>query len=83
MEENGKNMAGMLQLRSAVEDLTEWYWQYGTKRDAEWRLGTGWIERLYALRSLLADSIAASLRPATGIWGPSQAGKSRDRKSVV
>ena len=69
-------MKDLSALRNAVEELTEWYWKYGTRRDPEWRLGTGWTERLYALRGLLADSMAASLRPATGIWGPSQAGKS-------
>ena len=71
-----KEMTKLSKLHDAVEELTEWYWQYGTQRDAEWRLGSGWIERLYALRGMLDDSMAASLRPATGIWGPSQAGKS-------
>lgn len=76
MNENNNDAASLKKVRDVIGKLTDWYWEYGIKRAPEWRLGAGWLERLYAVRRAVDNALTASTRPATGIWGPSQAGKS-------
>ena len=62
-----------------TRELIEWYWQLGSKRTEDYIISTnGWLKKLYdTQRQLEAISEArANHRPAMGVWGPSQTGKS-------
>jgi hypothetical protein len=62
-----------------TRELIEWYWQLGCKRTDDYAIPTsGWLKKLYDTEKQL-DAIAearANHRPAMGVWGPSQTGKS-------
>ena len=62
-----------------TRDLIEWYWQLGSKRAEDYAIPTsGWLKRLYDTDKQLAAiaEARANHRPAMGVWGPSQTGKS-------
>lgn len=62
-----------------TRELIEWYWQLGSKRAEDYTIPTsGWLKKLYDTQKHLAAiaEARANDRPAMGVWGPSQTGKS-------
>jgi hypothetical protein len=62
-----------------TRELIEWYWQLGSKRAEDFAIPTsGWLKKLYDTDKQLAAIAGArdNHRPAMGVWGPSQTGKS-------
>lgn len=62
-----------------TRELIDWYWEHGHKRSDDYAIPTsGWLKKLYEIdkqRNAIADARTNS-RPAMGVWGPSQTGKS-------
>lgn len=54
----------------------QWYWTCEPQRDLSARLGASWLARVLDLRQRIGAIAHVSTRPATALWGPSQAGKS-------
>lgn len=65
-------------LSALSADLIRWYWTHGSQRESRFQLSpSGWLFRLYRLHErlrALADETGD--KPAFGLWGPSQVGKS-------
>lgn len=63
-----------------MEQLSDWYWQFGTKRKGLYALPRGdWFDKLSrTLKQYRGICTAAEKfkKPAIAIWGPSQSGKS-------
>lgn len=78
-------MPALLTCRAVMEklaftrELIEWYWLLGSKRTEDYAIPTsGWLKKLYDTEKQLAAiaDARANDRPAMGVWGPSQTGKS-------
>ncbi len=62
-----------------TRELIDWYWEHGSKRTDDYAIPTsGWLKRLYDIDKQRAAITEARTnhRPAMGVWGPSQTGKS-------
>jgi hypothetical protein len=62
-----------------TRELIEWYWQLGCNRVDDYAIPTsGWLKKLYDTDKQLGAiaEARANHRPAMGVWGPSQTGKS-------
>lgn len=69
-----------------AETLIDWYWSHGCKRTDRFALPRStWLDRLYDVRSTLADVEASqrNKKPSMALWGPSQTGKSTLISSYV
>ena len=66
------------QLTDFSAKLNDWFWEKGQNREMRYQLSpSGWLYRLYTLSERIeALPPDASTKPAFGLWGPSQVGKS-------
>jgi hypothetical protein len=71
---------------SVVDQIIDWYWQFGHARESRYALHTsGWLDRLYNSAKLerLISASERVVKPTMAIWGPSQSGKSTLISSCV
>lgn len=69
-----------MKIKEIQNQLIEWYWNYGSKREGVYRLSrANWLDRVVLSSTKLVNieySEKNFSKPAVALWGPSQAGKS-------
>jgi hypothetical protein len=66
------------------DELIEWFWSFGIKREGVYAIEAKWLDEAYECRRLLsiAENIGAG-KALAAVWGPSQSGKSTLISSLI
>jgi hypothetical protein len=69
---------GHLQAAGLLNEMENWFWEFGCKREGGHAISTLWLEQLHQLGDLAASICEGKSHDRAGVavWGPSASGKS-------